>query len=79
MNLRREIGPQMEKIFGSGKCLASGSFVDDRGGFFLFEVSSSEEIFDLLGAAFIDSCELETHPVQSFENLAKFFQQVAGA
>ena len=72
--LRNRFGDQMGKILQSGKVLASGSFCDARGGFILLDVESSEEIFDLLGSALLDSCKIKTHPILSFDSLAKFFE-----
>ena len=77
-SLHQAIGGQIEKILGSGKVTASGIFADARAGFFLMDIDGAEDIFELLGTAFIDHCRLETHPVISLEQSGEFFKKEAG-
>ena len=77
LQLREKVGKQLQKIQASGKMKAGSIFVDARGGFFLFDVQSSEEVLDLLGSPFIDHCRIETHPLMSYQKLGEFFQKDA--
>jgi hypothetical protein len=75
--LRQEAGELMQRIMVSGKMTASGVFVDKRGGFFVFEVESAEELMDLLSPTMVDNFHMTTHPLVSMEKLGEFFQKWA--
>ena len=42
--VRRELGPEIQRIMASGKIAASGTFAGMRGGFFLIDVEAPEDI-----------------------------------
>jgi hypothetical protein len=76
MSTRHLISWQMQEIFESGMVRASGMFADARGGFFVLDVDSSEEFFDML-APLADYMSIETHPLVSAEKLQEFFDREA--
>ena len=78
LHIRQVIGAQLQRIFESGKVKASGIFVGVRGGFFVLDVDSSDELFEML-VPIIDYVRLETHPLTSMEKLGEFFEKDAGA
>ncbi len=70
---------QLELILGSGKCIASGAFSHQRGGFVFIEVDSGEELLTFLAPGFNDNCKIQVYPVLPWakqgEILAKIFSQ----
>ncbi|MDQ3862702.1 MAG: hypothetical protein M3317_04235 [Actinomycetota bacterium] len=76
MEVRQVGGRNLQQIMESGKVRASGVFADARGGFFVLELDSAEELFDLL-AAVIDYTRIETHPLTTVEKLGEFFERDA--
>jgi len=75
MHLRQAFKEQAQVVMRSGRMKAGGMFTDQRGGFMLLEVSSPEELYELLGGAMLDHFHLETHPVAGFEDLFDFFKK----
>ena len=75
LEVRERVGQQLQKIQASGKVKAGNIFADARGGFFLLDVQSSQEVSDLLGSPFLDHFQIETHPVITFEQLGEFFRK----
>ncbi len=73
--LRQEAGELMQRIMSSGNVTASGIFVDKRGGFFVLEVESAEELMDLLNPTMVDNFHITTHPLMSVEKLGELFQK----
>jgi uncharacterized protein YciI len=78
MEVRQVGGKQLQEILQSGKVRASGVFADARGGFFVLEVDSSEEVFDLF-APVLDYIRIETHPLTTVEKLAEFLERDTAA
>lgn len=76
--LRQVVGPRLQKILASGKVRASGIFASNRGGFFLMEVDSLEELYDLLGPEIYANFKLDVQPILSIEKLGQLFQKWAG-
>lgn len=74
--LREGAAKDLQTIVASGKVTASGVFADARGGFFVLDVESAEELTQLLAETIIDNCRLETHPVYPVENLLEFFKRM---
>lgn len=74
---RQAYAAQLQKTLASGKVLASGSFADARGGFFLVDVDAAEDLHELLGHVIIDNCHVETHPVAPFEKVFEMFKKMA--
>ncbi len=54
--LRQEAGELMQRIMGSGKVTASGIFEGKRGGFYVLEVESAEELMDLISPIISAEC-----------------------
>jgi hypothetical protein len=75
---RQVIGSSLQQIFESGKMVANGVFADSREGFFVLNVDSSEEIFDLFAPA-LDSLNLELHSVTTVDKVQEFFERDAAA
>ena len=78
MEVRQVGGRQLQQLMESGKVVSTGAFADARGGFFVLDVDSSEEIFDLF-APILDYVRLETHPLTTVEKLQEFFERDATA
>ncbi len=76
LQIRQVGGTQLQQIMESGKVQASGVFADARGGFFVLEVDSAEEIFELF-APLLDYIRLDTHPLTTAEKLMEFFERDA--
>ncbi len=73
--IREAVGKQMPHIQNSGKMVDGGMFGDQRGGYFIFDIDKAVDLYDLLGGAILDNCHIESHPLLSFEELGKFFQE----
>jgi muconolactone delta-isomerase len=78
LHIRQVIGAHLQRIFESGKVRASGVFVGARGGFFVFDVDSADELFEML-VPIVDYVRMETHPLTSVEKLGEFFEKDAAA
>jgi hypothetical protein len=79
LRLRQVVGQQMQQIQESGKVTQLGIFSDARGGFMVADIDSSDDLFELFGAAMIDHFHIETHPLMTVEALAEFFERDAAA
>jgi len=75
--LRQEAGEVMQRLMSSGKVVASGIFVDKRGGFWVLEVESAEELVELFNPTMVDNFHITMHPLISVEKLGEFFQKWA--
>ncbi len=71
---QQTFGEQTGEWEASGKLETSGIFADARGGFFVFNVDSAEELAGLLNEV-SDLGRIETHPIISLEALREFFAQ----
>ncbi len=78
LHTRQVGGRQMQRMLESGKVKASGMFADSRGAFFVLEVDSSEELFEML-APLTDFARIETHPMVSPQKVMEFFERDATA
>ncbi len=76
MEVRQVSARSLQQTFQSGKVVANGFFADARGGFFVVEVDSAEELFDMF-APVIDYIHIETHPLMSAEKLQEFLERDA--
>ena len=76
MEVRQVGGRQLQQIMQSGKVRASGFFADARGAFFVLDVDSVEELFELF-APVLDYVRIETHPLVSAEKVMEFFERDA--
>ena len=76
MEVRQDSARGMQQVFESGKVVANGMFADARGGFFVLEVDSAEELFDMFASG-LDYLRIETHPLMSVEKLQEFFERDA--
>ncbi len=58
----------------SGKLIFSGIFTSKRGGIFIFDLESGDELFEFL-APVVDFSRIDVQPLISLETLGKFFQE----
>jgi len=63
-------------IMKSGKVKESGLYADERGGFFIIDVDTPEELLRLL-APIMDVIGLTSHPIVSIDTMQKLFQEMA--
>jgi hypothetical protein len=75
MRLRQTVGEKMQELTNSSKLIETGNFVDARAGFFLLDVASSTELWELLFPLH-DFGHIETHPIQSWEELGEGFKKL---
>jgi hypothetical protein len=66
----------LDVIMNSGKVKESGLYADERGGFFVIDVDTPEELLRLL-APLIDVIGITSHPIVSIDTLQKMFQEMA--
>jgi hypothetical protein len=66
----------LDRILKSGKVKESGLYADERGGFFIIDIDSPEELIRLI-APIIDVVSITSHPILSVEALPKLFQEMA--
>jgi hypothetical protein len=74
--LQKIIMDQMGVIMKSGKVKYSGVYADARGGFFVIDIDSPEELKGLIGPL-ADIVDITAHPIVPIEALAKLFQDMA--
>jgi len=61
----------------SGKVQESGLLSSKRGGFFLVDIDTPEELYELFGPEFYDTCRVDAQPVTSIEKAGEMFQRWA--
>jgi hypothetical protein len=76
LHLRKVIGAHLQRIFETGKVKASGIFVGVRGGFFVLDVDSSDELSEMI-FPIVDYVRFETHPLIPIEKLGELFEKDA--
>ncbi len=72
--VRKDFMEQIDAIMKSGKVKYSGIYADERGGFFIIEIDSPEELkrFTL---PINDVSKITTHPIVPLEVIAQLFQK----
>ena len=78
LHLRQVVGAHIQRLFETGKVRANGVFADVRGGFFVLDVDSSDELFEMF-FPIVDYIRIETHPLTTVEKLGEFFERDATA
>lgn len=72
---RRAICEQVCILRNSGKLLAGGMLADGRGAIFVVNVDTHMELLRLIGPAFLDRCNIESHPLIPFDEIEEIFQE----
>ncbi len=72
---RHAFSAKIRQMKESGKLVEGGVFADDRGGVFIFDVDSHQELLSLLGPQLLDHFNVECHPLVSFEDLMELFKR----
>jgi hypothetical protein len=75
--VREAVGPHLQRVMQSGKVREAGIFSDTRGGFFLVDIDTPEELFELFGPEVYANFQMEAHPVTSMEKIGELFQRWA--
>ena len=73
--LRPGLGQAIGKILESPKVNDGGLLVDGRAGYFIVEVASSEEIFEVLGPEIYDNTRIQIRPVAGLEAAGSLFME----
>lgn len=73
VRVRRELGPEIQRIMASSKIATSGTFAGIRGGFFLIDVDAPEEIFMTLGKVIVENFHVDIYPIMPFAKLGEVF------
>ena len=76
--LRAQVAEAMKRIGQSGKLESGGIFADRRGGYMILNINEAEEMNELFGGDLLDNFRIESHPLFSFDRLAKFFEEDKG-
>ena len=76
-DLREIAGRQINKLNESGKLELGWVLGDARAPQFIVNVDSSAELHALLGGAIMDRFKVQTHPIVTFEELARLFEDEA--
>jgi hypothetical protein len=79
VRVQQEMSEQLQHMLGTGRVVASGTFADTRGGFFVVDVDEEEDFFDLLGTAILDNFTVETHPIVPFERVVEMQRKLYGS
>jgi hypothetical protein len=67
---------QINVIMKSGKVKESGLYADERGGFFVIDIDTPEELIRLL-APILDGISVTSHPILPVDSLQKLLQEIA--
>jgi len=59
------------------KVQESGLLSSKRGGFFLVDIDRPEELYELFGPEFYDTCRVDAQPVTPLEKAGELFQKWA--
>ncbi len=75
--IRVGIGPGMQQLLASPKIKDFGLFGGVRGGYFILEVDTAEEILGTLGPEILDSGSIEVYPIATPQAVGALFGQWA--
>jgi hypothetical protein len=73
--VREAVGPQLQRLMQSDKVREAGVLTGKRGGFFLVDIESPEDIYELFGPEIYANFKLEVHPVTPLEKIGKILQR----
>ncbi len=77
--VREVLGRQIQSVMASGKVTASGFLAGIRGGFFIIDIDTPEELYALFGPEVYSTSALEVHPIAPVAKVGELFQQWAEA
>ena len=75
--VREALGPQLGRLMESNKVRQAGVLSGKRGGFFLVDIDSPEEIYELFGADMFANGKIEAHPVTPLDKIGEILQRWA--
>ena len=75
--VRDAVGPQLQRLMQSPKVRQAGILSGKRGGFFLVDIDSPEEIYELFGPEIFANYKVEAHPVTPLDKIGELFQRWA--
>ncbi len=75
--VREAVGPQLGRLMESNKVREAGILSGKRGGFFLVDIDSPEEIYELMGPEIYANFNLAVHPVTPLDTIGELFQRWA--
>ncbi len=75
--VRDAVGPQLQRLMQSDKVREAGILSGKRAGFFLVDIDSPEEIYELFGPEIIANFKLEAHPVTPLDKIGQILQRWA--
>ena len=75
--VREAVGPQLQRLMQSEKVREAGILSGKRAGFFLVDIDSPEEIYELFGPEILANFKLEVHPVTPLDKIGELFQRWA--
>jgi hypothetical protein len=75
--MRQMLGAHIQRVLESGKVRESGLLCGKRGGFFIVDVDTPEELIELLGPEIYSNFETDVQLVVPMERIVEFFQQWA--
>src|SRR5262245_41736529 len=73
--LRPGLGQAIGKILESPKVKDGGLLVDGRGGYFIVEAGSADEILEVLGPEIYDNTRIQIRPVAAMEAAGRLFME----
>ncbi len=73
--IRKMIGEQIVAILESGKVKDSGDYADTRGGYFVIDIDSPEDLKRLI-TPISEVASTNVHPIVSFDFLLKILQDM---
>jgi hypothetical protein len=71
--VQKMIFAHLTKMVQSGKVSEYGIYSDERGGFFLMEAETPEELFEMM-APIVDAIKVRAQPYVSLKTLKSFFE-----
>ncbi len=75
--VREAVGPQLQRLMQSEKVRQAGILSGQRAGFFLVDIDSPEEIYELFGPEIFANFKLEVHPITPLDKIGQIFQRWA--
>jgi hypothetical protein len=75
--LREALGPQLQRLMQSDKVRQAGSLSGKRAGFFLVDIDSPEENYELFGPELLANFKLEADPVTPLDKVGELLQRWA--
>jgi hypothetical protein len=77
IKLTQAFGEQLKILFSKGKVILSGAFKDAKGGFFVVDIDSVDNLDNFTGSTVLKNMYVEAHPITPFDKIGDLFKALS--